>query len=251
MSAASWCSGRSRAAPACIRIPFGKGVCGVAAADARRSSGSTTSTPSPATSPATAPRTARSGRAARARRRAARRARPRQPEAWRGSTPRMRQGCVQARRKSSPRAALAQACSSRSSLSEPGMIITGQGNLPASLPVKLADQRPGIAAGAAPSTSAAMSSRVPIRVAHHLHRLARADDDVRLDPGRVDDLADRCGDARLDAQALLFLDRRLDAAPLDEILRLDDRQHLDSRRRSWPRGGRRSAARRALPRCRR
>ena len=30
-----------------------------------------------------------------------------------------------------------------------------------------------------------------------------------------------------DAQALFFLDRRLDAAPLDEILRLDDRQHVD------------------------
>ena len=34
-------------------------------------------------------------------------------------------------------------------------------------------------------------------------------------------------DDSLDAQPLLFLDRRLDAAPLDEVLRLDDRQHLD------------------------
>ena len=34
-------------------------------------------------------------------------------------------------------------------------------------------------------------------------------------------------DDAFDAQALLFLDRRLDPAPLDEILRLDDRQHLD------------------------
>ena len=29
---ASWCSARSRARPACIRIPFGTGVCGTAAA---------------------------------------------------------------------------------------------------------------------------------------------------------------------------------------------------------------------------
>ena len=50
---------------------------------------------------------------------------------------------------------------------------------------------------------------------------------MRLDPGFVEDLADRRADHALDAQALLFLDRRLDPAPLDEILRLDDRQHLD------------------------
>ena len=46
--------------PACIRITFGEGVCGAAAARPGRSSGSRTSTPSPATSPATARRTARS-----------------------------------------------------------------------------------------------------------------------------------------------------------------------------------------------
>ena len=34
-------------------------------------------------------------------------------------------------------------------------------------------------------------------------------------------------DDPFDAQALLFLERRLDAAPLNEILRLDDRQHFD------------------------
>ena len=41
--------------PACIRIPFGKGVCGTAAAT-REPQRSTTSSPSPATSPATPPR---------------------------------------------------------------------------------------------------------------------------------------------------------------------------------------------------
>ena len=45
--------------PACIRITFDQGVCG-AAARPGRSSGSRTSTPSPATSPATARRTAKS-----------------------------------------------------------------------------------------------------------------------------------------------------------------------------------------------
>ncbi len=45
--------------PACIRIPFGQGVCG-AAAKRRRSSASRTSMPFPATSPATAASTARS-----------------------------------------------------------------------------------------------------------------------------------------------------------------------------------------------
>ena len=45
--------------PACIRIPFGQGVCGVAAKRAR-CNGSTTSMLSPATSPATPRRTARS-----------------------------------------------------------------------------------------------------------------------------------------------------------------------------------------------
>ena len=39
MSAASWCSARSRAAPACIRIPFGQGVCGAAAATLRGPAG--------------------------------------------------------------------------------------------------------------------------------------------------------------------------------------------------------------------
>ena len=34
-------------------------------------------------------------------------------------------------------------------------------------------------------------------------------------------------DHALDAQALLFLDRRLDAAELDEVLRLDDAEHFD------------------------
>ena len=53
-------------------------------------------------------------------------------------------------------------CSSCSSLSDPGMIITMHGNLPASAPVKLVTTGPGLPAGAAPSTSAAMSLRVPM-----------------------------------------------------------------------------------------
>ena len=72
-----------------------------------------------------------------------------------------------------------------------------------------------------------------------------------LMPGFVHDFADRSGDARLDAQALLFLDRGLNAAPLDEVLRLDDRRALRPRRRSWRRGAQRSAGPRAPPRCRR
>ena len=50
-------------------------------------------------------------------------------------------------------------CSSRSSLSEPGISITGHGSLPASLPQKLATSGPGLPLGAAPSTSAAISGR--------------------------------------------------------------------------------------------
>ena len=50
---------------------------------------------------------------------------------------------------------------------------------------------------------------------------------VRLDSRLVEDLADRGADHAFDAQALLFLDRRLDAAELDEVLRLDDPQHFD------------------------
>ncbi len=64
-------------------------------------------------------------------------------------------------------------------------------------------------------------------LAHGFDRLTLADDDRRLDPGLVEDFADRRADDALDPQALLLLDRRLDAAELHEILRLDDSQHLD------------------------
>ena len=47
-----------------------------------------------------------------------------------------------------------------------------------------------------------------------------------LNTGRVHDFADCGGNAGLDAEALLFLNRRLDAAPLDKVLRLDDREHF-------------------------
>ena len=44
--------------PACIRIAFGEGVCGAAAASLAGAAGRRTSTPSPATSPATRRRSA-------------------------------------------------------------------------------------------------------------------------------------------------------------------------------------------------
>ena len=62
---------------------------------------------------------------------------------------RRRSGVRQARRNSFAKVALdsiSSSRSSRSSLSEPGMIITGHGNLPASLPVKFDDQRARVAA---------------------------------------------------------------------------------------------------------
>ena len=105
----------------------------------------------------------------------------------------------------------------------PGMIITGQGNLPGIVARRNSrPAAPGLPLGAAPSTSAATSVALADIVAHGLDRLALADDDFGFDPALVDDLADRRADDAFDAQPLLFLDRRLDAAPLDEILRLDD-----------------------------
>ena len=122
------------------------------------------------------------------------------------------------------------------------MIITGHGNLPASLPVKLTTSGPGFPLGAAPSTSAATSSRPSEIFAHGPHRFALLDDDVRLDPDFVEHLADRGADDALDAQPLLLLDRRLDSAELDEVLRLDDSEHLD------PAAGLRRAPRREAER---
>ena len=107
------------------------------------------------------------------------------------------------------------------------MIITGQGNLPASVPVKCATSGPGLPLGAAPSTSAATSWRSPTYSRTTLAGSPLRIDDRRLQAGLVHDLADGAADDSLDAQPLLFLHRRLDAAPLDEILRLDDRQHFD------------------------
>ncbi len=107
------------------------------------------------------------------------------------------------------------------------MIITGQGNLPASVPVKCATSGPGLPLGAAPSTSAVTSCALADIFADDLGRLAAADHDRRLQAGLVHDFADGAADDSLDAQFLFFFHRRLDAAPLDEVLRLDDRQHLD------------------------
>ncbi len=64
--------------------------------------------------------------------------------------------------------------------------------------------------------------------AHGLHRLALLDDDLGFDPALVENLADRGADHPLDAQPLLLLDRVLNPAELDEVLRFDDPQHLDA-----------------------
>jgi len=58
-------------------------------------------------------------------------------------------------------------------------------------------------------------------------RFAASDHDRGLQARLVHDLADSAADDSLDPQFLLFLDRRLDAAPLDEILRLDHGQYVD------------------------
>ena len=55
-----------------------------------------------------------------------------------------------------------------------------------------------------------------------------ADDDVRFDSAFVEDLADRRADDAFDPQPLLFFDRRLHSAELDEVLRFDDSEHLDA-----------------------
>ena len=65
-------------------------------------------------------------------------------------------------------------------------------------------------------------------VANRPHHLALLYDDIRLDSGFVEDLADRGADHALDPHPLLLLDRLLDPAELNEILRLDDSEHLDS-----------------------
>jgi hypothetical protein len=53
------------------------------------------------------------------------------------------------------------------------------------------------------------------------------DDDIRLDSRLVEDFPDRRADHALDPQALLFLNRRLNPAELNEVLRLDDPKNLD------------------------
>jgi hypothetical protein len=62
---------------------------------------------------------------------------------------------------------------------------------------------------------------------HRLDRLALAKDDRRLDARLVEDFADRRADDAFDPELLLLFDRRLDPAPLDEILRGNEREHLD------------------------
>ena len=70
------------------------------------------------------------------------------------------------------------------------------------------------------------------------HGVPMLDDDIRLHSRLVENFSDRRADHPLDPQALLFLDRGLHAAELNEILRLDDPKDLDSsaRLRRSPRG---------------
>ena len=177
--------------PACIRIPFGTGVCGAAAA----------SLPGPAgRGRPRLPRPhrlrrrlgQRAGRADRPRRRADRGARPRQPERRRGLTEEDEAGCVALGEMLLGEGRSSSTAPAARRSSEPGMIITGQGSLPASVPVKLATSGPGLPLGAAPSTSAATSSRSPIysRTALTGSPL-RARRSIGLDPGLVEDFADR------------------------------------------------------------
>ena len=176
--------------PACIRIPFGKGVCGAAAAtlqvqrvedvhafpghiacDAHRTASS--SFRSSAMAKLIAVLDLDSPNAGAVRRKRMKRAASRSGE-------------ICSRRCSSSTAPAAR----RSS--EPGMIITGQGNLPASVPVKCATSGPGLPLGAAPSTSAATSCALADIFADDLDRLAAADRRSTASmPGLVHDFADR------------------------------------------------------------
>ena len=92
---------------------------------------------------------------------------------------------------------------------------------------EIGHQRPRRSAGRGAENQSSDILALPNQFADDFDRLALADDDVRLDPRGIDNLADGRGDRGFDAQGLLFLDRRLDAALLDEILRLDDCQHFD------------------------
>ena len=93
--------------------------------------------------------------------------------------------------------------------------------------------------------------RVPMSDANRVDWLSFADHNMRLNPRGIHDFTDRRRDAGLDTQPLLFLDCRLDTAPLDEILRCQRRPTPRPPRRSWRRGARRSEARCALRGCRR
>jgi hypothetical protein len=123
------------------------------------------------------------------------------------------------------------------------MIMTMHGNLPASAPVKLATTGSRVSRRSGTEHQGGnVAARADVG-AHRADRLAFLDDDHRLDPCRIDDLADVGSDACLDPQSLLSLDCRLNAAPLDEILRRDDCKHFD---RSAVLTARRAAKRNAM-----
>ena len=143
------------------------------------------------------------------------------------------------------------ACSSRSSLSAPGMIITGHGSLPASLPVKLATSGPGIARRrGAEHQRGDILARADM-AADRCDRLALADDDFRRDPGRVHDLADRRRRRCLRCAAAALPRSPPGPRPTGRSPAARRPPAPRPRRRSWRRGARRSAARRAPPGCRR
>ena len=58
-------------------------------------------------------------------------------------------------------------------------------------------------------------------------RVALPDDDFRGDARSAHDLADRRGNDPFDPQPLLFFNRGLDTAPLNEVLRLDHGQYVE------------------------
>ena len=237
--------------PACIRIAFGEGVCGAAAADPRGPAGRGR------------PRLSRphrlrqrveqrDRRAADPRRRIARRARHRQPAARRASTE-----------------------EDRGRLRSGSREITGAPCDLAELLQPLVAERAGdehhrarqiariIAAETAHQRARdCRSARRPAPAPRHRRgrRYSRAGSSPRS-PCWTTMLASIPTSSRISPtaalttpsmrSALLFLDRRLDSAELDEVLRLDEAEHLDPAAGLGRAAGGEAQARRALPRCRR
>ena len=107
------------------------------------------------------------------------------------------------------------------------MIMTGTGSAPASVPAKCAISSPGAPVAAAPSTSAAISGFAAI-----ISRMIFGPSPSRTvidgrKPEFLQQRTRRAGDQPLGMQPRFFLDRRLDAAERDELLRRDHGEDLD------------------------